>query len=429
MLGIRKNRWTAVLRLIALTAMIFASIKSSAAGELKAKIIRVGDGTANVIFQPVGNAEQVQVYNELGQTIGQLNWAAQFQLSVTEAALRAATKRDGIDLNSLLQGIGTMASGDKVLVAAELPVAIKDLEGRELAAGTQVFFGLDRLAKEGAVAPVAAWGGASMGPGGAANNFNSRLLKNGVRGSNQKVAPGPAVPHSHGGVHGDGHFPLEALDEMAGLGEKFLSSPTCKLNESARNMRLSSYYGKRPTKRATNGEWISTNHDGVDVSTPVGTPVMAAAAGCVSVDKMSFNRKVGYGVSLQIDHGNGFSTQYGHMNNFSSAIQKFADRSRSGGEKYCFARGEQIGNSGMTGRCTAPHLHFGMKKNGRSVNPRNYMMAQSDHQLSVSCSTLQANNEALKQNLAEALTPATDGQSTAIRSASAGRSASAATAN
>ncbi len=432
MLGIRKNQWTAVLALIALTAMVFASLESSAAGELKAKIIRVGDGTANVIFQPVGNAEQVQVYNQLGEKIGELNWAAKFQVSVTEAALRAATKKDGIDLNALLQGIGTVESGDKVLVAAELPVAIKDLDGRELAVGTQVFFGLDRLAKEGAVAPVVAFGGDSMGPGGAANKFNSRLMKSGVKGTNSASAGAAAHDHDLGGVHGDGKFPAEAIDEMIGMGERFLTSPICTMSQSQRILTTSPY-GRRTQSRATNGELISKSHDGVDIAAPSGTPIVAAAAGCISVDKMTFNRAigrraVGYGLSMQIDHQNGFSTQYGHMSNFSPAIQRFADRSRKN-EKYCFDRGEQLGYSGQTGRCTGPHLHFGMKKNGKSVNPKNYMMSRADSSLSQTCTALSASNQALRQNVAQALSPATGGSSQGIQSASASQSTSRQVAN
>lgn len=447
MLGIQKYQWTTyaapVLAFVALIAVIFASLKSSG-DELKAEVVQVGDGTAKVIFQPLKTTNSVSVLNGLGEKIGQLNWAAEFEVSVTEDALRKATKKDGIDLNFLLKGIGTLKTVDgRKLVSAELPTAIKDLDGRELAAGTQVYFGLDLIAREGAIAPVVAWGGKSMGPGGAANNFNERLLERGVKKqavaaetvSAPSVAPvtpqaapvtpvapsvkaptSPAVAppavkapmssaaspkrQASAGVHGEGTVPLESVDDLIGLGERFASSPICTMNPSQK-VFVRSFYGTRRSTMATNGEMTSDFHHGVDVAAAQGTPVVAAAPGCLSVRDLRLNEKTGYGISLVAYHDNGFSTQYGHMRNFSPKVLAFLRNSRSGG-KFCFDRGEQLGNSGMTGRCTGPHLHFGMKKNGKSVNPRNYMIPQSNDGLSQTCTALADSNQRLKQAVAAA---------------------------
>lgn len=396
MLSVRKN----ILLVIALFALLLASLKSSA-GDIRAQVVRVGDGTAKVIFQPVGSADQATVHNRFGEPIGKLNWAASFEVSVTEAALRAATKSDGIDLNSLLQSLGTLQVDDKMLVAAELPVPIKDLDGRELQAGTQVYFALNRLAKEGVVAPVVAWGGKNvMGPNGAANNFNDRLLQSGVQGQRRStpaasVAAGAPKQGRVSGYDSDSRFPLDPLNELAAAGQKFLTSPTCTM-ASSEHMITTSHYGHRHGFRTDNGQYATHFHDGVDIAGRAGTPIVAAGAGCISVKDMRFNANASYGLSVVVDHGNGFTSQYSHMQNFSPEIRAFAKTARAG-DRYCLARGEQIGNVGSTGNSTGPHLHFGMKYKGKSVNPRNYLLARSDRDLSMTCTALAASNEQLKQ--------------------------------
>jgi len=62
-----------------------------------------------------------------------------------------------------------------------------------------------------------------------------------------------------------------------------------------------------------------------------------------------------------IDHGGGFETIYGHLQEF--AIE----------EKERVLSEEKIGEVGMTGRTTGPHLHFEVRKNGEKVNPIIYL--------------------------------------------------------
>ncbi len=96
-------------------------------------------------------------------------------------------------------------------------------------------------------------------------------------------------------------------------------------------------------------------HLGVDFGGRTGTPVMAAADGRVKFA----GRLGGYGNVIKIRHRDGFLTLYAHLHKFRRGI-------RSG--KYV-KKGQVIGYIGSTGMSTGPHLHFGLYKNGRPVNP------------------------------------------------------------
>ncbi|HUY69859.1 MAG TPA: peptidoglycan DD-metalloendopeptidase family protein [Candidatus Tyrphobacter sp.] len=92
-------------------------------------------------------------------------------------------------------------------------------------------------------------------------------------------------------------------------------------------------------------------HNGLDIGTPVGTLIYAAADGVVAhVDCNDVNawRKYQYGCYVLIEHPDGLSTLYAHL-----AKQVVSD-----GEQV--KRGELIGYSDTTGYATGPHLHFGV---------------------------------------------------------------------
>jgi LysM repeat protein len=86
-------------------------------------------------------------------------------------------------------------------------------------------------------------------------------------------------------------------------------------------------------------------HNGVDIGAPVGSPILAAAEGVVLAAKPS-GYNGGYGKMVIISHPNGTQTVYGHL----SSVYVTTGQSVS--------KGEQIGESGNTGRSTGPHLHF-----------------------------------------------------------------------
>jgi murein DD-endopeptidase MepM/ murein hydrolase activator NlpD len=95
-------------------------------------------------------------------------------------------------------------------------------------------------------------------------------------------------------------------------------------------------------------------HTGDDFPAPTGTPVFAAAQGCVRFVGDSGD---GYGTVITLGHGNGFTTLYAHLS--SAAVGKGA----------CVAAGTLVGRVGTTGHSTGPHLHFEARVNGAAVDP------------------------------------------------------------
>jgi murein DD-endopeptidase MepM/ murein hydrolase activator NlpD len=118
--------------------------------------------------------------------------------------------------------------------------------------------------------------------------------------------------------------------------------------------RLIGSFGPRQDPFSGEGQEI---HKGVDISGEVGTVIHVTADGVVRfADMMS-----GYGRLVVIDHGGGVETWYAHMSRtYVHAGQEIR-------------RGELIGAVGMSGRVTAPHLHYEVHVNGRPVNPYQYL--------------------------------------------------------
>lgn len=94
-------------------------------------------------------------------------------------------------------------------------------------------------------------------------------------------------------------------------------------------------------------------HNGVDYYAPAGAPVGAVAPGVVTLAGWTS----GGGRTVKVRHPNGYETEYLHL----SAISVHAG-ARVG-------QGDLVGRVGKTGLATGVHLHYGMKKNGRYVNP------------------------------------------------------------
>lgn len=106
-------------------------------------------------------------------------------------------------------------------------------------------------------------------------------------------------------------------------------------------------------------------HKGIDIANKAGTPIRAARAGTVSY--VGYNRYDPPGRRawiVIIKHGNGLRTWYAHM-------QPKRVRGALVGDRV--SAGELIGYMGSTGFVTGVHLHFGVEKYGRMVNPRNYL--------------------------------------------------------
>ena len=103
---------------------------------------------------------------------------------------------------------------------------------------------------------------------------------------------------------------------------------------------------------------ITRPHEGIDVSAPMGSPIVAPAAGRVT----KVARQRGYGLVLEIEHGNGIKTRYAHC---SKIVVKAGQR---------VTRGQVIANVGNSGLSSGPHLHYEIHVNGRPVDPLTYVL-------------------------------------------------------
>lgn len=119
------------------------------------------------------------------------------------------------------------------------------------------------------------------------------------------------------------------------------------------NGRISSSFGWRthPIKKTR------LFHNGLDLAVPTGTAVKAAASGEV-VHSGWMN---GFGYTVIIDHGRGVETLYAHNSRVTVARGSMVNK------------GQQVAVSGNTGLSTGPHLHFGVLRDEKPLNPRNYL--------------------------------------------------------
>ena len=95
---------------------------------------------------------------------------------------------------------------------------------------------------------------------------------------------------------------------------------------------------------------------------PLGTPILAAAAGRVSVVQ-SAGSSGGYGNFTCLQHASALSTCYAHQQRFLVRLGEIV------------GRGQPIGISDCTGRCYGPHLHFEVRLDGQAVCPARYLGA------------------------------------------------------
>lgn len=113
---------------------------------------------------------------------------------------------------------------------------------------------------------------------------------------------------------------------------------------SSNQQNVASGFYLRPIKGGLKSQGIH-GHNGVDLAAPVGTPVIAAAAGKVILSRTG-GWNGGYGTYVVISHPNGTQSLYAHL----------AANNVSVGETV--EQGQVLGTIGMTGKTTGPHVHF-----------------------------------------------------------------------
>ena len=114
--------------------------------------------------------------------------------------------------------------------------------------------------------------------------------------------------------------------------------------------RITSGMGPRKAPRAG----ASTDHGGLDIGVPVGTPVQAPAAG-----RVTFAGPRGRGGNtVIIEHADGTTTGYAHLSTINVEVGQQV------GQGFEFAK------SGNTGNSTGPHLHMTARRDGKRIDPR-----------------------------------------------------------
>ncbi len=112
-----------------------------------------------------------------------------------------------------------------------------------------------------------------------------------------------------------------------------------------------------PTDWRVITQYFGWKHTGLDIDGDYSTLNYAARDG-----KVVFSGwKGGYGLSVEVDHGDGYMTRYAH---FSKLTISFGDVVNAG---------QALGVTGTTGRSTGTHLHFEIIKNGKFQNPLDYV--------------------------------------------------------
>lgn len=149
----------------------------------------------------------------------------------------------------------------------------------------------------------------------------------------------------------------ESLDEIVELAKNkedlLRSIPAIQPVSNKDLTRMASGYGMRIDPHYK----VPKMHQGMDFTSPTGTPIYATGDGVV---ERADNNASGYGKHVRIDHGYGYMTLYAHLSSYEVRA----------GQKV--NRGDVIGLVGNTGKSTAPHLHYEVRLNGDAINPVNF---------------------------------------------------------
>ena len=182
---------------------------------------------------------------------------------------------------------------------------------------------------------------------------------------NLPAAGGPEVPAA------DGVPPLDFLRSVDALSsqlvdrekqlavlENIMMSKNLlqQVRPSGRPVRdgyLSSYFGIR-SDPFTGHRAV---HYGVDYAGDIGDDILATASGVVT----HASPRLGYGLMVEVNHGDGLITRYAHL---SEALVAPGD---------VIKKGQVIARMGSSGRSTGPHVHFEVLRDGKLVNPLTFI--------------------------------------------------------
>ena len=110
-----------------------------------------------------------------------------------------------------------------------------------------------------------------------------------------------------------------------------------------------------------------SGHPGIDITAPLGSKILPLKKGRVLVVGIS---SFGYGRYVEVDHGDNLVTLYAHMGKIQVEEGDEVDVDRA------------LGEVGLTGRTTGPHLHMEIYEKGNRLNPRTFLLAQRTKKIS-----------------------------------------------
>lgn len=95
-------------------------------------------------------------------------------------------------------------------------------------------------------------------------------------------------------------------------------------------------------------------HPALDLRAEIGSEVVSMQSGTVSLVEYS---AFGYGHRVEVMHEAGVTTLYAHLGEMNASVGEYV------------SAGESLGQVGMTGMTTGPHLHFEIRQDGATINP------------------------------------------------------------
>jgi murein DD-endopeptidase MepM/ murein hydrolase activator NlpD len=130
----------------------------------------------------------------------------------------------------------------------------------------------------------------------------------------------------------------------------FMSRCATRTSTFGNSFCITQYFGDTPFAQAHASLYSGHGHDGVDISAPIGTPVLAALSGTVLATGNTDAVKgcYSFGKWVMLKHNNGINTMYAHLSQINVT------------QGQSVATGDVLGYSGETGYATGPHLHFGV---------------------------------------------------------------------
>ncbi|MFF8455743.1 peptidoglycan DD-metalloendopeptidase family protein [Streptomyces albidoflavus] len=151
---------------------------------------------------------------------------------------------------------------------------------------------------------------------------------------------------------------------VAGLKDKIVSAVSSMLGGGWGGGQWGSPVNAKPSTRfgVKGNMWSSGYHTGLDFAAATGAAVKAVSDGRVS----TVGRGGPYGNHIIIDHPKGLQSLYAHLSKVMTTVPT------------AVSKGERIGSVGSTGNTTGPHLHLEARKNGKAVDPMQYLTSPAN---------------------------------------------------